>query len=98
MYCHKCLKRIWFWQSIAENCHIKCLPIEQRCKYYHIQRDIILSAFFAVILSIAIGISLIGIIKPKFLDYVAIGITVCIFFIGNFVAYRIREKEDEERR
>lgn len=74
-YCHGCLKRVWFWESRAEGMHIKCLPIEERCKYYHIQRDVVLSAFFAVILSIIIGVSLIG-----------------------FIAYKIREKEEDERR
>ena len=96
-YCHGCLKRIWFWESRAEGRHVKCLPIKERCKYYHIQRDVALSAFFAAILSIIISVSLIGIIKPKFLDYVAIGITVCIFFIANFIAYKVREKEEDER-
>lgn len=62
-YCHGCLKRIWFWESRAERRHIKCLPIEERCKYYHIQRDITMSAFIAVILSVIISISLINVIK-----------------------------------
>ena len=66
-------------------------------KYYHIQRDVVLSAFFAVIFSIAIGVSLIGFIRPVFIDYVAIGIAVCIFLFSNFVAYKIREKEEDER-
>ena len=94
-YCHRCLKRIWFWESRAEGRHIKCLPIKERCKYYHIQRDITMSAFIAAILSVIIGVSLIDVINT--IEYVTIGVTVCIFLFSNFVAYKIREREEDER-
>lgn len=93
-YCHGCLKRIWFWQSSAEGSHIKCLPIKERCKYYHIQRDISTSAFLAVM----VGIAMIGSINSIFMRYVGIGIAVCVFFISSFLAYKTREKEENERR
>jgi phage shock protein PspC (stress-responsive transcriptional regulator) len=92
-YCHGCLKRIWFWESRAEGRHIKCLPIKERCKYYHIQRDISSSAFFGVM----VGIAIIGSTNSIFIRYVAIGIAVCVFFVSSFLAYIIREKEEDER-
>ena len=92
-YCHGCLKRIWFWESRAEGRHIKCLPIEERCKYYHIQRDISTSAFLAVM----VGVAMIGIADSIFVRYVAIGIAVCVFFVSGFIQYKIREKEEDER-
>ena len=96
MYCHNCLNKIHFWESRAEGRHVKCLPIEGRCKYYHTQRDITMSAFFTVIFSITVSIFLIDIVKS--IEYINIGIAVFIFLFCNFVAYRIRKKEEEERK
>ena len=93
MYCHGCLKRIWFWESRAEGCHIKCLPIKERCKYYHIQRDISISAVFGIM----VGIAIIGNTNSMVIRYVAIGIAVCVFFFSGFLAYKIREREENER-
>ena len=93
MYCHNCLKKIHFWESRAEGRHLTCLSIEGRCKYYHIQRDITMSAFIAAILSITISIFLIDIIKS--IEYINIGIVIFIFLFCNFIAYRIRKKEEE---
>ena len=95
MYCHKCLRKIHFWESRAEGCHIKCLPIEERCKFYHIQRDVSVSAFIAVIFSIIIIVFLIDIVKS--IEYINIGIVICIFLFCNFIAYRIRKEEEEEK-
>ena len=92
-YCHGCLRRIWFWESRAEGRHIKCLPINERCKYYHVQRDISTSAFFGVM----VGIAMIGGTNSILIKYVAIGIAVCVFFVSGIIAYIIRKKEDKER-
>ena len=91
MYCHNCLKKIHFWESRAEGRHIKCLPIEERCKYYHIQRDITISTLLTLFIVIPIvSADLVSI------HYIAIA-AIFIFLFCNIIAYRIRKKEEEER-
>lgn len=94
MYCHKCLKRIWFWESRAVGCHVKCLPIEQRCEYYHIQRDATVSTLIALFVSILIIVSANSIV----IHYIAVSCGILIFLFGNIIAFRIRKKEEEERK
>ena len=98
MYCHGCLKRIWFWESRVEGRHVKCLPIEGRCKYYHIQRDCVMSAFLAVIGSVAICTLIVKIVNLMFVDWIVVGLTIFIFLFCNFIAYKIRKKEEKERK
>ena len=94
MYCHKCLKKIHLWESSAEGCHIKCLPIERRCKYYHIQRDMHTSLLLALFVCSLILVSFDSIISC----YIAVFTGIFVFLFSSIVADRIRHKEEEERK
>ena len=94
MYCHNCLKKIHFWESRAEGRHIKCLPVEERCKYYHIQRDMSISTLLALFVVIPIVASTLSVL----IHYVAIVAAILIFLFCNIIAYGIRKKEEEERK
>ena len=91
-YCHGCLKRIWFWESRAEGQHIKCLPIERSCKYYHIQRDSHTSILLALFVCILILVSFDSIISY----YIAVIVGIFIFLFSNIIAGIIRDKEEEK--
>lgn len=93
MYCHNCLKKIHFWESRAEGRHIKCLSVEERCKYYHIQRDMHTSLLFALFICSLILVSFDSIISC----YIAVIAGIFIFLFCNIIAYGIRKKEEEER-
>ena len=93
MYCHNCLKKIHFWESRAEGRHIKCLSVERRCKYYHIQRDISTSALLAFF----IGVPILAFTNSIIIHYIAVIAGIFIFLFCNIVAGIIRKKEEEER-
>ena len=94
IYCHKCLKKIHLWESRAEGCHIKCLTIERRCKYYHIQRDITVSTLLTLFIVIPIVVSTLSVL----IHYVAFVSAIFIFLFSNIIAGIIRDKEEEERK
>ena len=94
MYCHRCLKKIHFWESRAEGCHIKCLPIDRRCKYYHIQRDMHTSALFALF----VGVPIMFFANSIVVHYVAFVSAIFIFLFSNIIAGRVRKREEEERK
>ena len=94
IYCHKCLKKIYLWETRAEGCHIKCLPLERRCKYYRIQRDNAVSTLLALFITIPIVASTLSVL----IHYTAIVGAVFIFLFCSIVAERIRKREEEERK
>ena len=94
LYCHKCLKKIYLWETRAEGCHIKCLPVERRCEYYHIQRDFTVSTLLALFVAIPIVASNVSVL----IHYIAIIVAIFIFLFCNTVAERIRKREEEERK
>lgn len=93
-HCHKCLKKIHFWESRVKGSHIKCLSVERRCKYYHIQRDMHTSLLFALFVCLSIIFftnSIIG-------HYIAVIAGIFIFLFSSIIADGIRKREEEERK